>query len=154
MNYWLVKSEPEEFSLSDLKKKGIEPWTGVRNYQARNFMRDGMKKGDLALFYHSNITPPLIVGLATVSSDPYPDPTQFDEKSDYFDATSDPKKPRWFLVDLTYHSTFEQPLSLVTIKEDSLLQAMRVAQKGSRLSVQPVEKTHFDRILLLTKKDR
>jgi predicted RNA-binding protein with PUA-like domain len=151
MQYWLVKSEPDEFSLTDLQRKGTEPWTGVRNYQARNFMRDGMKPGDLVLFYHSSITPPEIVGLATVSSKAYPDPTQFDLKGEYFEPRATPENPVWFLVNLTYKETFPKSLNLNDIKADPLLSTMRVAQRGSRLSVQPVEEKHFKRVLELVK---
>ena len=150
MNYWLVKSEPEEFSLDTLKQQKIEPWTGVRNYQARNFMRDSMSLGDLVLFYHSNCTPPSIVGLAQVASKTYPDPTQFDPKSDYFDPKSSLEKPTWFLVDLEYVETFAKSLSLTEIKSDAILSEMRVAQRGSRLSVQPVEEKQFTKVLELT----
>ena len=147
MHYWLVKSEPDDFSLAKLAAQGVEPWTGVRNYQARNFMRDQMQVGDRVLFYHSNIPEPAIVGLAEVSSKPYPDPTQFDPNSDYFDPKATPLAPRWFLVDLSYVSTFPKALTLETIKADPLLSQMRVAQRGQRLSVQPVEAEHFQRVL-------
>lgn len=149
MNYWLVKSEPDDYSIYDLERDKVSPWTGVRNYQARNFMRDGMKLGDQVFFYHSSITPPEIVGLATVSSLPYPDPTQFDSKSQYFDPKSSPENPTWMLVDITHKQTFPRSLSLDDIKKDPLLQSMRVAQKGSRLSVQPVEEVHAKTILKL-----
>ena len=104
MNYWLMKSEPDAFGIDDLRSRPrkTEPWDGVRNYQARNFMRDDMKKGDLIFFYHSNCKVPGIVGIAEVASAPYPDPTQFDPDSKYFDPKSDPDDPRWILVDVKY----------------------------------------------------
>lgn len=149
MNYWLVKSEPDDFSLDDLKKKGREPWTGVRNYQARNFMRDGMAPGDLALFYHSNIAPPGVVGLAKVDSDAYPDPTQFDAKSHYYDPTSSPDNPRWMLRDLIYEASFKRFVSLPELRECKDTAGMRVCQKGARLSVQPVTEAEFKAVCKL-----
>lgn len=147
---WLMKSEPDVFSLDDLKNapKKTTLWEGVRNYQARNFMRDSMKFGDAVLFYHSNCTVPGIVGLAKVSSKKaYPDPSQFDAKSDYFDPKATPENPRWVLVDVTYVKHFKNLISLAEIKEDPLLQNMLVAKRGQRLSIQPVEKAHVDLIL-------
>ncbi len=145
--YWLMKSEPDVFSLDDLKAapRQTTPWEGVRNYQARNFMRDDMQAGDKVLYYHSNCDEPGVVGLATVSSDAaYPDPTQFDPKSPYHDAKSTPENPRWLLVDVRYDRHFKKPVSLKAIKEHSRLKEMKVAQRGMRLSIQPVDKVHFD----------
>ena len=102
MRHWLMKSEPDEFSIDDLAKKKVEPWTGVRNYQARNFIRDGMQVGDGVLFYHSSCEVPGVAGIAEVASAPYPDPTQFDRKSDYYDAASKREEPRWYLVDVKF----------------------------------------------------
>lgn len=150
-SYWLVKSEPDDFSLDDLERQGKEPWTGVRNYQARNFMRDGMKKGDLVLFYHSNITPPGVVGMAEVLSDPYADPTAFNPKSDYFDPKSNPENPTWILVDIGFREKFPRMVSLDEIRTHPVLSGMRVAQKGSRLSVQPVSTEHFETLVALAK---
>jgi predicted RNA-binding protein with PUA-like domain len=144
---WLMKSEPDVFSLDDLKNcpKKTEPWDGIRNYQARNFMRDDMKKGDVVLFYHSNCKEPGIVGLAEIaSSSAYPDPTQFDKKSNYFDPKSDPDNPRWLLVDVRYKKTLKRPVTLKEIKEHPVLSEMKVAQRGMRLSIQPVEQKHFE----------
>lgn len=145
--YWLMKSEPDVFSLDDLKKVKKEPWDGVRNYQARNFMRDEMRKGDIVLFYHSNAKPPGIVGLAEVCSDPYPDPTAFDKKSKYFDPKSDPDKPRWILVDVKYKKHFKSMVTLDDLKSEKKLKDMKVIQKGSRLSITPVTKSEFNHIV-------
>lgn len=148
-NYWLIKSEPDVFSIQDLEKVRQEPWSGVRNYQARNFMWRDMKIDDLALFYHSNAKPPGVAGVAKVVSDPYPDPTQFDEKSEYFDPKATEQKPRWFLVDFSHISTFPEFLTLDTLKNDPALKDMLVCQKGTRLSINPVTKPHFNRVLKL-----
>jgi predicted RNA-binding protein with PUA-like domain len=150
--YWLMKSEPDVFSLDDLKNcpKQTEPWNGVRNYQARNFMRDEMKKGDRVLFYHSNTNPPGVVGLATISSEAaYPDPTQFDAKSDYFDAKSSQETPRWLLVDVTYERHFPTYVSLETLKNTPALKDMKVVQRGQRLSIQPVTEAEFRKVCAL-----
>jgi predicted RNA-binding protein with PUA-like domain len=138
-NYWLMKSEPDEFSFEDLMAapKKTTPWVGVRNYQARNFMRDGMKVGDGVLFYHSSCPVPGIYGLATVASGAYPDPTQFDRKSKYHDAKSDRANPRWMLVDVKFaKKTRAMPLDeLRTYPE---LEDMVVLKRGNRLSITPV----------------
>ncbi|NCG09121.1 MAG: EVE domain-containing protein [Verrucomicrobia bacterium] len=148
MRYWLMKSEPDVFSLADLKARPgqREPWDGVRNYQARNFMRDAMQKGDTVLFYHSNTNPPGIVGLAEVASDPYPDPTAFDKKSKYYDAKSDPENPRWILVDVRYCETFSRMVTLEAMKAMPALAEMRVLQRGNRLSITPVTAAEFKAI--------
>ncbi|MGB0415370.1 MAG: EVE domain-containing protein [Coraliomargarita sp.] len=148
MNYWLMKSEPDVFSFEDLKSRPqqTEPWDGVRNYQARNFMRDEMNVGDRILFYHSNTTPPGVAGIAEVASKPYADPTAFDKKSKYFDAKSDPDNPRWILVDVKYHSDLERLVSLEAMKSMPELAEMRVLQRGNRLSITPVTKAEFDAI--------
>lgn len=145
MNYWLMKSEPDVFSFDDLKKrpKKTEPWNGVRNYQARNFMRDSMKIGDLILFYHSSCEIPGVAGIAKVSSDPYPDSTQFDPKSEYFDPKATKENPRWFLVDVTFHEDLKTLVSLEEIRKHKPLQEMRLLQKGNRLSILPVTKDEF-----------
>ncbi len=144
---WLIKSEPDVFSIHDLEKVGQEPWSGVRNYQARNFMWRDMKVGDRALFYHSNAKPPGIAGVAKVASTPYPDPTQFDKKSEYFDPAATEEKPRWYLVDFEHVTTFKELLPLETLKADKTLSEMLVCKKGTRLSITPVEKNHFARAL-------
>jgi len=144
--YWLMKSEPDVFSIDDLKNqpKSTDHWDGVRNYQARNFMRDEMKKGDLILFYHSNAKEIGIVGIAEVVKEAYPDFTAFDKKSKYYDPKSNEENPRWFMVDVKYKKKFKSVLTLQEIKDHKVLSNMKVAQKGQRLSIQPVEKKHFD----------
>jgi len=149
MNYWLVKSEPDDFSIDDLAGVDQEPWTGVRNYQARNFMRDKMETGDLVLYYHSNTKVPGVVGLAKVASRPYADPTQFDGDSKYFDEKSTEEKPRWILVDLAFEKKFSQLVALTEMKAMPELEGMKLLTRGNRLSVMPVEKSHFDHIVAL-----
>jgi predicted RNA-binding protein with PUA-like domain len=145
---WLMKSEPDVYSIDDLERDGTEPWEGVRNYQARNFMRE-MAVGDLALFYHSNAKPPGVAGICRISREAYPDPTQFDDKSEYYDPKSKKEDPRWSLVEVSFVEKFDKEVALQTLKEDPALEGMRVTQKGSRLSVQPVDKKHFKRVLRL-----
>jgi len=147
MKYWLIKSEPDVFSIFDLKKVKQEPWSGVRNYQARNFMWRDMQIGDLALFYHSNATPPGVVGVARVASEPYPDPTQWDPSSEYFDEKSTEAKPRWWLVDFSFEKEFLQMVTLEMLRQEPKLEGMLVLQKGTRLSITPVLKKHFDLIV-------
>jgi len=137
MNYWLMKSEPDEASILDLQRAGTLPWTGVRNYQARNFMRDDMRLGDGVLFYHSSCPEPGIAGLAEVCSAAYPDATQFDPTSHYFDAKSKRESPRWVHVDVRWHET-TRLLSLKEMREAPELASMRVLERGSRLSITPV----------------
>lgn len=144
MNYWLIKSEPNVFSIDDLKDKKVEPWDGVRNYQARNFMRDKMKKGDLVLFYHSNAKPPGVAGICKVNSLPYPDPTQFNKKSKYYDSKSTEIDPRWQLVDMKYVKKLKRFIPLKELQEYSELDEMKLLQKGCRLSVMPINKEEFD----------
>lgn len=154
MNYWLMKSEPDVFSFSDLKKrpKKTEPWNGVRNYQARNFMRDEMKIGDLVLFYHSSCEVPGVAGIAKVSSSPYPDETQFDKKSEYFDPKATKEVPRWFLVDVTFEEDLNH-VSLEEIRGQEKLKDMRLLQRGNRLSILPVTKEEFQFIKKMGKKN-
>lgn len=149
MNHWLIKSEPDEFSIDDLQRVGREAWTGVRNYQARNFMWRDMRPGDLALFYHSNAKPPGVAGVARVVGEPYPDPTQFRPESDYFDPKATEERPRWWLVDFEFVSKFPKMVSLETLKGDADLLAMHVCQRGTRLSITPVESGHFRRVCRL-----
>lgn len=139
-SYWLMKSEPSVFSFDDLKKapKQTTSWEGVRNYQARNMLRDQIKKGDGVLFYHSSVDPQVIAGLAEVAREGYPDPTQFDPKSKYFDADSTRDDPRWYTVDVRYDRGLKRPLSLKELREIPELKDMVLLRKGSRLSVQPV----------------
>jgi predicted RNA-binding protein with PUA-like domain len=143
--YWLMKSEPDVFSFADLKKrpKKTEPWNGVRNYQARNFMRDEMQVGDLILFYHSSCEIPGVAGIAKVSSKPYPDATQFDSKSEYFDPKATSAEPRWFLVDVTFEEDLKAHVSLEELKKHKELQDMRLLQRGNRLSILPVTREEF-----------
>ncbi len=145
MNYWLMKSEPDVFSFADLKKrpKQTEPWNGVRNYQARNFMRDEMKVGDLILFYHSSCEIPGVAGIAKVSSETYPDITQFDKKSEYYDEKSTKENPRWMLVDVTFHEDIKSFVSLEEMKKHKELKDMRLLQRGNRLSILPVTSSEF-----------
>lgn len=145
MRHWLIKSEPDVFSIDDLARVNSEPWTGVRNYQARNYMWRDMKPGDMALFYHSNAKPPGIAGIAKVAGSPYPDPTQFDAKSEYFDPKATTEHPRWWLVDFEFVARFEELLPLDSLKQDPALADMMVCQKGTRLSITPVEAGHFKR---------
>ena len=147
MNYWLMKSEPDAFSIDDLKRKKQEAWDGVRNYQARNFMRDGMRPGDKVFFYHSNCAVPGIVGIAKVATEAYPDPSQFDPKSKYFDPGSSRDKPRWMLVDVKFVRKLKRTISLKELQADPALDGMVLLRKGSRLSVQPVEAAHWEHIL-------
>jgi predicted RNA-binding protein with PUA-like domain len=149
MNHWLMKSEPDAFSIDDLKRKKQEPWDGVRNYQARNFMRDGMRPGDKVFFYHSNCNPPGIVGIAEVATDAYPDPSQFDPKSKYFDAGSLRDKPRWMLVDVKFVKKLKRTITLDELKADEALAEMPLVRKGNRLSVMPVDAPHWKHILSL-----
>lgn len=146
---WLVKSEPSVFSIDDLAAAGKTAWEGVRNYQARNHMRDDMKVGDLVLFYHSNATPPGIVGLARVAGAPYPDATQFDASSDYHDPKATQAAPRWMLVDLAFVEKFPAPIALDALRSDAALTDMLVARKAHRPSVQPVHPRHFDHVARL-----
>ena len=148
-SYWLMKSEPDVFSIDDLLRDGATTWEGVRNFTARNFMRDGMKLGDLVLYYHSNAEPSGVAGIAKVHALAYPDPTQFDKKSDYFDPTAKKDDPRWLMVEVAFVEKFPKVVSLETLKKDKSLAKMLVVQKGQRLSVQPVDKKHFDRVVTL-----
>lgn len=144
-NYWLMKSEPEDFSIDDLEKVGTEPWDGVRNYQARNYMRDKMEIGDGILFYHSNISTPAIVGTMEVASKPYADPTQFDPDSKYFDPKSSEEEPTWQLVDVTFIQKFENPVTRDDIKVEPELQEM-VILRQYQLSVTPVTEEEWNKI--------
>jgi len=154
MNYWLMKSEPDVFSFEDLKSrpKQTEPWDGVRNYQARNFMRDAMKVGDPILFYHSNTTPPGVAGIAEVASEPYPDPTAFDKNSNYYDPKSHRDNPRWVLIDVRYKADLKRLVSLEEMKVMPELVDMRVLQRGNRLSITPVSKAEFQAIVAAARK--
>lgn len=141
--YWLFKSEPDVYSIDDLARDGSTYWEGVRNYQARNFMRDDCKVGDLILYYHSNAKPPGIVGLARVSGEAYPDPHQFEEDGKYYDPKSSADNPRWLVVDVEFVAKFEEMVPLEQLKSEEALDGMLVIRKGQRLSIQPVEERHF-----------
>jgi predicted RNA-binding protein with PUA-like domain len=149
--HWLMKSEPGDFSIDDLQRVGTEPWTGVRNYQARNFMRDGMRVGDGVLFYHSNCEVPGIYGIAEVASTSYPDPTQFVKKSKYFDPKATLEEPRWFLVDVAFVRKLRQPIALDAIRADAnaLGEDFALIRRGTRLSVLPVTAAQWKRLLSL-----
>ena len=145
--FWLMKSEPNVYSIDDLQRDGSTSWEGVRNYQARNFMRDDMRLGDGVLFYHSNAKPMGIYGVAEVVRDAYPDDTAFDPTSRYHDPKSDPEQPTWLMVDVGYVRTFKTPITLAALKEIPGLEAMMVIRKGSRLSVQPVTPQEWDVVM-------
>lgn len=151
MKYWLMKTEPNVFSLDDLKEAGVEPWDGIRNYQARNLIRDEMKPGDKVFIYHSRVEPIGIVGEGSVASEAYPDPTQFNPDEKYFDPKADPEKPRWFLADIKYECHYSRVLTLKELKQIPELSDMKVVQKGSRLSIQPVTETEWNFITNLMK---
>ncbi len=145
--YWLMKSEPDVFSISDLEKQKTTSWENVRNYQARNYMTQGMKLGDLALYYHSNAEPSGIAGVCEIVKLAYPDPTQFDAKSEYFDEGATVDAPRWFMVDVGFVERFKSVISLDAMKANPALEGMLVLQKGTRLSITPVTEAHFDAVL-------
>ncbi len=150
-----MKSEPRVFSFDDLKAmpKRTEHWDGVRNYQARNFMRE-MRKGDLILFYHSNCEQPAAVGIAEVFREAYPDFTAWDRSSDHFDPASAPDAPRWFMVDVRWKQAFERPVTLAAMKSEPHLREMQLLKRGNRLSVMPVTKEEFEVIVALSMKRR
>jgi predicted RNA-binding protein with PUA-like domain len=151
MKYWLFKSEPETFSLNDLKKSKnqITYWDGVRNYQARNYIRDEMKLGDRILFYHSSTVTPVVVGLCKIVKEAYPDFTAFDTKNIHYDPKSKKDNPTWYMVDIKFEKEFSKTVTLTMIKEDQKLKNMKLIQKGNRLSVMPVTKEEFDEIVRL-----
>ena len=147
MKHWLMKSEPDEFSIDDLARRGHEPWTGVRNYQARNFMRQ-MKRGDPVLFYHSSCAVPGVYGLAEVAAEAYPDPTQFRKSSHYYDPKSTPAEPRWWCVDVGFVRRLSAPVTLERLKADADgFGDFALLQRGNRLSVLPVTAAQHRRIL-------
>jgi predicted RNA-binding protein with PUA-like domain len=154
MNHWLMKSEPTAFSIDDLKKAPgqTEHWDGVRNYQARNMLRDTMKKGDQVFFYHSNCDVPGIVGLMKVVREGYPDHTAFDPKARHFDEKSDPKNPRWYMVDVKYIRHTKRIIPLAELKEHAALENMPLLRRGNRLSIMPVSAAEWRYILSLEKK--
>ncbi len=149
MAYWLMKSEPEEFSIDDLRARPArtEPWDGVRNYQARNMMRDEMRKGDLVFFYHSNCETPGIAGIAKIVGEGYPDPTAFDPEDTHYDPKSDPQSPRWFLVDVKFVRKLKRLIPLSELKSKRALESLALVRRGNRLSIMPVTKNQWDFIL-------
>jgi predicted RNA-binding protein with PUA-like domain len=151
MNYWLMKSEPDVFGIDDLKKAPgkTEPWDGVRNYQARNMMRDDMKAGDLAFFYHSNCREPGIAGIMKIVREGYPDITAFDPQAKYFDPGSDPEKPRWYRVDVCYVRKLKRIITLSELKEHSEVAGLPLLRRGNRLSIMPVSRQQWEYILTL-----
>lgn len=149
MSYWIMKSEPETYSIDDLKRDTVEPWNGIRNYQVRNMICNDMKAGDLAFFYHSNCNPPGIVGTMQIIKAAYPDHTAFDPDSVYFDPKNSPSKPRWFMVDVKFQSKFKSLISLNELRQYSELKDLLILRKGNRLSITPVGKKEWDFILNL-----
>jgi len=149
--YWLLKTEPDCYSIDDLELDALTGWSGVRNYQARNFMRDDMKPGDGILFYHSSAEPPCIAGIATVASDAYPDHTALDPRDDHYDPKQTPDNPIWVMVDVRFVKKLKKPISLTTLKETPGLERMVVTQRGSRLSVQPVTDAEWKIVSKLAK---
>jgi len=155
MNYWLIKSEPETFSIEDLKNAPgkREHWDGIRNYQARNFIRDDMQKGDLVFFYHSSCEEPGIVGICEVVSDAYPDHTAFDPTGKYYDADSTPENPRWLMRDIKFRRKTKRLIGLAEIKQHAeRLEGFPLIRRGNRLSIMPVSPEHWDFILSLEPK--
>jgi predicted RNA-binding protein with PUA-like domain len=142
MAYWLVKTEPHVYSIDDLKRDKVTEWTGVRNYQARNFLRQ-MAAGDSVLVYHSNAEPPGVVGVASVKTVAAPDPTQFDTASEYFDPAASKDRPRWFCPKLAFHAKLGQMVTLDALRQSRALEGLVLLQRGSRLSVVPVSEQHY-----------
>lgn len=149
MNYWLMKSEPDVFGIDDLKDTDTEHWDGIRNYQARNMIRDQMKIGDLAFFYHSSCDIPGIVGIMEVVREGHPDSTAFDQTETYFDPKSDPENPRWYMVDVKFIRKFKRVISLQELKKIPELSDFQLVKRGNRLSILPVNKDYWDMIVSL-----
>ena len=150
--YWLMKSEPDEFSIDALASVGTEPWSGVRNYQVRNSMRDDMQVGDGVLFYHSSCAEPGVVGIAEIASTARPDPTQFERGSDYYDPSSKRDAPRWLLVDVRFKRKLKRTITLAELKSSDELADFALVQRGNRLSVMPVTRAQWDFMLGLEKR--
>lgn len=142
MHYWLMKTEPTSYSIDNLEKQGFTAWEGVRNFQARNYLRQ-MKKGDLGLFYHSATKIPGVAGICRIIKEDFPDHTQWEPKSKYYDPKATLERPIWFMVEVEYVERFPHFVSLEEIKRTDGLQSMKLLQKGSRLSVMPIEESHF-----------
>jgi predicted RNA-binding protein with PUA-like domain len=149
VTYWLMKSEPDTYGIDDLERDRMEPWEGVRNYQARNMIRDDMQPGDRSFFYHSSCETPAVVGIVKIASKAYPDPTQYDLRSRYYDPRSTEENPRWFVVDVAFERKLRRPVTLKELKEHPALSGFRLTQRGNRLSVFPVSDEHWDLILSL-----
>ena len=149
MKFWLMKNEPEDYNIDDLKRDKTEPWDGIRNYQVRNMIRDDMKIGDQAFFYHSNCEVPGIYGLMTINSKPYPDHTAFDKKAKYYDIKSKKESPTWLMVDVKYKRKLKKVITLSELKSHNKLKDMRVVQKRNRLSITEDQKKDWDYILKL-----
>jgi predicted RNA-binding protein with PUA-like domain len=151
MNYWLMKSEPDVFSIDDLQAlpKKTDKWEGVRNYQARNMMRDDMRAGDLAFFYHSNCKEPGIAGIMKIVRRGYPDFTALDPAAKYFDPKSDPDNPRWYMVDVRFARKLKRVITLSELKQHDALADLPLLRRGNRLSIMPISKEHWDFILSL-----
>ncbi len=147
MQYWLMKSEPNAFSIDDLQIGNVDHWDGVRNYQVRNMLRDQMKKGDLAFFYHSNCKPPGISGVMQVVKEGYPDFTAWDPHSDHFDSSSTPDNPRWFMVDVKFKRKFANVITLTELKANPALIDLPILRKGNRLSIVPVTEQQWNAVL-------
>ena len=147
MAYWLMKSEPDAYGIDDLERDGRDMWDGIRNYQARNMMRDDMKIGDEVFFYHSNCKEPGIVGIMKIASEPYPDPTQFDPESKYYDPKSSEEEPRWMLVDVEFVRKLARTITLTELKALPGLDGMILLRRGNRLSIMPVDEQHWALIL-------
>ena len=147
MQYWLMKSEPDVFGIDDLKKVNVEPWDGVRNYQARNMMRDQMKKGDKVFFYHSNCKVPGIVGMMKIVKEGYPDHTAQNPEGKYYDPKSTDENPRWYMVDVGFVKKFKRTISLEELKQQDALKNMALVRKGNRLSIMPVSEQEWEVIL-------
>ncbi len=149
MRHWLMKSEPDVYSISDLERDRRTSWEGVRNYQARNWMRDDMKEGDLVLYYHSNAEPSGVAGVASVVRAAYPDPHALDSASPYYDPAAEKDPARWVSVDLGFVERFPTVIPLAALKAEPALAGMEVTKRGSRLSVHPVEPAHFDTVVAM-----
>ncbi len=147
MAYFLLKTEPTEYSIDDLQRDTKCSWGGVRSYQARNIMRDQMQEGDLCIIYHSSCAVPSAVGVGVISKESYPDPLQFDSRSSYYDPDSKITDPRWVAVEVTFKEKFNQPVTLTAMRSMASLQDMRLLARGNRLSVIPISKRHFDTII-------
>lgn len=148
--YWLMKSEPDEYSIDDLKRDKKAPWFGVRNYQARNYMRDVMRVGDEVLFYHSSCPEPGVAGLARVASKSYPDPTQFDTHSPYYEPKATKEHPRWMLVDVKFVRKFKRTILLSVLRQEKSLKNLIILRPGNRLSITPVSQTEYQAIFNLS----